>query len=108
MIEAVYNRTYHKLTVKGHSGSAEKGQDLICAAASILVYTLANAVIGADLESKLRNRPTVRLEEGDAEISYAPLHSYRNVMLLMSDSICAGFDILAQKYPEFVKYTVVG
>ena len=33
MIHAVYYKKYHRVTVKGHAHSAEKGRDLVCAAA---------------------------------------------------------------------------
>ena len=107
MIEAVYNRRYHRLTVKGHAGSGEKGHDLVCAAASILVYTLAQSVMGAELERKVRD-VKVKANEGDAEIRCTPVHAFKNVMTLIYDSVCVGFDILAQQYPENIKYEVLG
>ena len=50
MIHAVYYKKYHRVTVKGHAHSAEKGRDLVCAAASMLVSTLAANV--AQLHTK--------------------------------------------------------
>ena len=44
MIQAVYDRDENKITIKGHAYSGEPGHDLICASASMLVYTLAAAV----------------------------------------------------------------
>ena len=44
MIQAVYDRNENKIAIKGHAYSGEPGHDLICASASMLVYTLAAAV----------------------------------------------------------------
>jgi len=41
MIKAVYDRKENKITVEGHAYSGEPGHDLICAAASVLIYTIA-------------------------------------------------------------------
>ena len=41
MIDVTYDRKRLILKVKGHAHSGEAGHDLVCAAASILVYTLA-------------------------------------------------------------------
>ena len=103
MIRATYCRKDHCLTVEGHALSAEKGKDLVCAAASILVYTLANFVsnIGFDTDK------VIKLEEGDAEVSCKVESEHDMAVALVFDSICAGFDILAQKYPEYVKYEII-
>ena len=42
MIEAVYNKEALTLTLRGHAGYAPKGQDIVCAGVSALVYTLIN------------------------------------------------------------------
>lgn len=41
MIRAEYDRKGLSLTVQGHGGG-KYGEDIVCAAASILVYTLAS------------------------------------------------------------------
>ena len=48
MIEIVYDRMRLRLTADGHAGFAEAGQDIVCAAVTILVYTLAAAVGNMD------------------------------------------------------------
>ena len=41
MITVIYHRDLNRVTVEGHAQSGEVGHDLVCASASILVYTLA-------------------------------------------------------------------
>lgn len=108
MIDIVYDREKLKLTVKGHAKSAEAGKDLVCAAASILVYTLAGNV--QQLCSNKRNvrRPVIDMKEGDATVSCSPVHGMTAITTLIFDTVCAGFEILAQQYPDNISYTVRG
>ena len=103
MIRVTYCRKDHSLTVEGHSLSAEKGKDLVCASASILAYTLANFVSNIGCATN----KVIKLEEGDAEVSCEADPAFDSTVALVFDSICAGFDILAQKYPEYVKYEII-
>lgn len=108
MIEVVYNRKKLILTVKGHAQSGEAGHDLVCSAASILAYTLAGNVAQMSANKKQVRRPVIELDSGDAKISCSPVHGMQSVVTLVFDSVCAGFDILAQQYPQNVHYSVVG
>lgn len=108
MVEITYDRKGHKLTAKGHAKSGEPGNDLVCAATSILVYTLAANVENlADDKSRVR-RPVVELKEGHAVVACAPIHGMKAITTLVFDTVCSGFDILAQQYPENVRYVVKG
>lgn len=56
------------LFVSGHSGYAEAGSDIVCAGASTLVYTLANAlerICGIDTEYSTR----IEEDMGDGNVS---------------------------------------
>lgn len=107
MIEATYHRQYHRLTLTGHAGSGEYGHDLVCAAVSALAYTLGVAVINAETAGQLREK-TVKLESGDVEIACKPINRWKSVTTVIFDSVCAGFDLLAQQYPENMHYEVLG
>lgn len=103
MIEVVYNRKRHKVTVKGHARSGEVGHDLVCAAASALTYTLA-----ANAEN-LRSggqatKTVVRLDPGDAVIKCRTADKYKCVVSVIFDAICAGYELLARDYPENISY----
>lgn len=107
MIKIVYYRSYHRVTAEGHACSAEDGRDLVCAAVSALIYTLANNV------ERLSNSGSVRCEAlktepGDAEISCTPRHNMRHVSTLIFDTVCTGLACLAAQYPQYVSYEVRG
>ncbi len=90
-------------SVKGHSGSAEAGRDIICAAVSGIVQT---ALIGLDEVAGIRDTYTVsdgnvecRLPKADGQINTDKALTIINVMWL-------GLESIAEQYPEFVRIKV--
>lgn len=69
--------------MSGHAGAGEPGRDIVCAALSILMYSLVAS--GAE----------GRVERGAAEL----LLPDRDV-----DVALCGFRLLAESYPEYVSY----
>ena len=98
MITVKYHSKHCRVTVEGHAQSCEAGHDIVCAAASILTYTLAANVQSMEAAGRVRE-VKLKLEPGDAEISCKPVHKYKAVAELVFSSVCAGFEILAANYP---------
>lgn len=89
------------LTVKGHAGQAEVGKDIICSAASILTYTLAQVV--RSNEYRLKERPVIDLEEGDAVISCKCADKWTFTKVLRAFEFAEiGYSLLKHNYPQFV------
>jgi uncharacterized protein YsxB (DUF464 family) len=107
MITATYHRTYNRLTVTGHAHSGESGHDLVCASASALVLTLA-ANVASLTPSGSASKHVVFVKEGDAEISCVPNHKMRSVVTLIFDTVCSGFEVLQNLYPENITYQILG
>ena len=105
MIEINYHRGYHRITVRGHAGSAEEGKDLVCAAVSALVLTAAANVRRME-EKGCTYSTAVTVDKGDAEIQVNPKAYFRLSIMQILDAICAGFEVLAREYPEYVRYAV--
>lgn len=105
MIQVVYHRAYHRVTIEGHAYSGEPGHDLVCASASILTYTLADRVIHL-AASKQAREPVTKLEVGKAEISCNPSHRFKAAATLIFDSICAGFELLAAQHPQNISFEI--
>ena len=103
MIKVIYHRDLSRVSVTGHAKSGEAGHDLVCASASILVYTLASFVENLKDAGQVYN-PTAKLKEGDALIYCDAPNKYKRPITLVFDSICAGFEILARDYPDNVSY----
>ena len=105
MIQAVYYRRYNRVTVTGHANSAEPGHDLVCASASMLAYTLAVNVANMADHGQVR-QPITKLSDGEAEISCNPKSNLKNTVTLVFDTICAGFELLANEHPKNISYEI--
>ena len=81
------------------------GRDLVCCAASILVYTLAANVRRMQAQGWLKDAQ-IRLYPGDARIACRPKPDASDRVNTRLDAICLGFWILEKEYPEFVTFTV--
>ena len=102
MIEVCYERDIHRLTVKGHANSAERGKDLVCCAASMLLLTLNRAV--EELTEKNFTASAInKVEKGDAEIWC--VGEYNRCYTLIFDTIALGFEMLAEEYPKNISYS---
>lgn len=107
MIHVVYHRKYHRLTVEGHAQSGEAGHDLVCASASILTYTLGAAVQNMAAGGQVTS-PITTFESGHAEVWCKSPHRLRAAVTLTFDTVCAGFELLAKKYPGNISYRIMG
>lgn len=105
MIKVVYRRKNHRLTITGHANSGEAGHDLVCASVSILAYTLA-ANVKNMVNAKQAYNPIISLAEGNANVYCRTKQGYRSVVTLVYDSVCAGFDLLAKNYPDYISYEI--
>ena len=108
MIKVTYCRHHNSVTVEGHAQSGEKGHDLVCASASILVYTLASFIENMKEAKQLGDYDYfLVLEEGNAWIECDPRRKFKPAITLVFDSICAGFELLAKDYPDNVSYEMI-
>ena len=100
MIRVTLRRTgsglYAGYEITGHAGWAEKGHDIVCAAASFLGITCANALeraAGVKTENKT----------GDGYVSVRfPAESGEKAQTVMQ-VLRQGFLDLADTYPDYVK-----
>ena len=99
MIRARYGRRGLTLVLKGHAASAPKGQDLVCAAASALAFTAAEAL----RDEAERFYPSVVQRPGELRIACEPASGSRKACRRLLDTIWIGFEVLARDYPTFVK-----
>lgn len=96
------------LTVKGHSGQDDTGHDIICASVSILTYTIAQVVHDMDCNGRLKKRPTIRLESGDAVVTCKPNKAYYNEAFHAFSVVQTGYSLLHHNYPQFVDLKMFG
>ena len=107
MIRITYHREYGRVTIEGHAYSGDPGHDLVCAGVSTLAYTLAANVGNLEARGMVR-RPTIVMEPGKAEIAVTPKPSHKATTALVFQSVCVGFEMLADSYHEYVRYEILG
>lgn len=102
-----YDREARKISllVKGHAGQADVGKDIICASASILSYTAAQIVKSMERHGDLCGEPTLKLIEGNAEITCEAKDEYIfSELLTMLFAITTGYTLLAHNYPQYLHF----
>ncbi len=90
------------IRVKGHSGYSEAGSDIVCAAASVLITTCANA-----LESVAHISPIVQVKERSVlidvslpeDLSPTEMHDAQIIL----KTALVGFDDIAAQYPRYLQ-----
>ena len=87
------------LTVRGHAGFSRYGSDIVCAAASMLAFTLAAAME----EAGLQRTPEIESACGSFRIAVRPREGERARVEAVFAAIGAGYRLLAARYPEYVR-----
>ncbi|MBO4216355.1 MAG: ribosomal-processing cysteine protease Prp [Clostridia bacterium] len=94
-------------SAKGHAeGPAERrgvsGRDIICAAASILCYTLAQTVGFMDSDGQTEEKPLLSLSPGDCEIRIRPKPEFFAEAVHAFLVIENGFALLSKNFKDKV------
>ena len=95
MITIIYDEKEHDMILQasGHAGFAPKGQDIVCAAVSCLMQTLAYSVDGGT---------ATRDPDGDNVLRVQAKQSFDT--LAKFELVTDGLMLLAQQYPENVRF----
>ena len=102
MIDVTYDRDTHTVTVKGHAYSVSGGNDPVCAGVSALTCTLAAAIENMALAGRVFD-PITSLTSGYAKISCGSFPNSEAAVILIFDTLCLGYAILAQAYPASIR-----
>lgn len=90
------------MKVKGHAGTAPIGQDLVCASATMLVYTVAQAMTFMHEQGYLKEKPHMKIREGKAAVHAIPKEEYYAEVLHAFWTVQCGAHLLSMNYPEAV------
>lgn len=100
MIEVRIDPEALEIHMQGHANYAKHGQDIVCAAASTLVLTLAWRCRSIAEPGEIAEE---KLYSGDAHVVIAPKQGREALFCEAFHTILAGFEALSGKYPECVK-----
>ena len=92
------------LQVYGHARSAPKGEDLVCCAASTLMYTAAQNALQLYEQGMLNHFPDTVLNSGNAQVTAVAVLEGREKVEQMFHTVAVGFDMLARQYPEYLMF----
>ena len=95
------------LRVEGHAYRGKPGEDIVCAAASMLAYTAGYMLVQAEERGEARDVVTV-YDSGTAQISARAANAAcaRRLERSFAD-ICAGFRLLAKREPDAVRVKII-
>ncbi len=96
------------LKLSGHAGQAKKGEDIVCSAASILAYTVAQALQFMYEQGELQKKPHIKLAEGDTIIVAKPKPETYAEALHTFFVAQIGYHLLAHNYPKYVALSSFG
>ena len=99
MTRIFYDEANYCMDMKGHAKFAQKGEDLVCAALSVLMFTLEEAV--EDHRETLL--PTISHTDGEIRIQCRPKDKHRKTCRTIFQTIYAGCELMASRFPEYVQ-----
>ena len=111
MIKASFTRTEDKtllFKIDGHAGQDNNGHDIVCSAASILAYTLAQTMRYIEAQEGFELKPIIQLNEGKAIVLVRPKEQYEGEVMQSFFTVEVGYSLLAQNYPQYVELKQFG
>ena len=98
MTRAIYDREHLRLTMEGHAEAGPGGEDLVCAALSMLAMTLERRV----REREEEYLPAVSRGPGRFCVECFPEEGFEDSCRECFDTVAAGLALLAEERPAFV------
>ena len=103
MITVSFNMSNERsiISVEGHANYGKKGQDTVCAAVSILVFTLYRKLL--DLQRKVFIHNFYHsIEKGNCQLDFEVDEEYGSEVSSAVETVFGGFFILEENFPECV------
>lgn len=98
MTRVIYDLEGCSLRAEGHAGAGTKGEDIVCAALSILNWTLISAAEEFNLHLFLDEK------NGISEVWCDPEEKDEERCRFLFDTMAAGYQMLGERFPEHVHF----
>lgn len=97
---------YCHVQIKGHAGYGfnhhlPEGNDIVCAAISMLGQTVAQRILQMSEEGKIGIKE-LTMKEALIDIKVVPKAIHRNELDITIKTIAAGFELLAKAHPTYI------
>lgn len=96
------------LKMSGHANAGPAGEDVVCAGASTLLYTLAQMSMFFYHLKKLRKKPTIKFGEKETLVVVSPKKDFSGEIESAFFFMQTGLALLADNYPRCFDVTVFG
>ena len=90
-----------QVRIRGHAGYAPAGQDIVCAAATMLGALLEETLLRENTQGGLRFL-SVQKSNGVLELDFSPTLSGWSRLSPVLEAVEHGFRLLADQYPSYV------
>lgn len=90
-----------QVRIRGHAGYAPTGEDIVCAAASMLGTLLEDTLLRENTRGGLRAL-SVQKSSGVLELDFSPTLSGWSRLSPVLEAVEHGFRLLADQYPSYV------
>ena len=90
-----------QVRIRGHAGYAPTGEDIVCAAASMLGALLEDTLLRENTQGGLRFL-SVQKSNGVLELDFSPTLSGWSRLSPVLEAVEHGFRLLADQYPSYV------
>ena len=102
MINIKFNPSEYELSISGHANQSKKGKDIVCAAVSILYFTLVESLNNFD-EKAYEGKIEYSFSDGNGAVKVKPKKEYEQTITLVYYTVLNGLSLLAEEYPQFIK-----
>lgn len=92
------DREEYTIEIEGHAGF-NPGNDIVCAAESILMFTLTNALMDKAADIK---EITCNEDEGEVHIKIKGTRDSKHEIKTIIETIMFGYELLMEQYPANV------
>ena len=90
-----------QIRIQGHAGYAPAGEDIVCAATSMLGALLEETLLRENTQGGLRSL-SVQKSSGVLELDFSPTLSGWSRLSPVLEAVEHGFRLLADQYPSYV------
>jgi uncharacterized protein YsxB (DUF464 family) len=97
-IDKFDNRVLVEIT--GHAGY-RPGNDIVCAAVSMLTSTLAQCVMDEEMQGNI-TIDYMELQDGNVNMDFNYIDSAAQKIETVIETVYTGFELLAEKYPDYI------
>ena len=91
---------YHRILCCGHAGYAKSGEDIVCAAVSILVINTVNAI-----DRLTQTRFQLHSDDSEGYIEAVFNQGITDQARLLLDTMAMGLEEIQTQYPDFLTLT---